>query len=281
MEIIFDNENHLSIEPRYIKHRRRHPTMTDVRFITDEIILCASFVGCSLMFYNIKENKHISKTYTYVKGKKAVIDLISICDDYVYVSHIDEKCIGKYMLNHDFTITFIDTISTSKHGRPHGIFVKNNDVFYTTIDVESIILNDTTIYVHPETSQMTSVVLFDEFLIAGGTYTPVTAKGRSAIKIKSFFVIMKKNDNRYDFIKCIDVDNARYDGLSIRDNKIYICDQYNDKVDIYELVKDKDMLNLIKIKHVGGFPMCHGCDFYNGKLAATCYETNSIIVVSN
>lgn len=252
---------------RYLSDRKREATITDVKFITDDKIVYASFLDCYLVLYRSSDKVILSKIYTYVKKRKAEVDLISICNGKIYVSHIYQECIGIYALNGD-KIEYVDMIQT-KHGRPHGIFVRENEMLYTTVNTYSVVKNGNVVYKHDQSSSMQSVALFKKYIICVGTYLGVDTNATPGA-VKSYIVIINIDDNSNSHF---DVINVRYDGLCVNNDKLYVCDQYNSKIDIYCI--DPNAV-ITKSGEIHGMSFCHGCDVFNGKIAVACYGTNSI-----
>ncbi len=274
MEIKLDDENSISMNMRYIGDKCRSATITDVKFIDDVTILCASFSGCFLLIYDLSKSICVEKIYTCVKSERAKIDLIYLYDNKIYVTHIEKKCIGEYLLKNN-KITFSKFISTKMHGKPHGIYCNDNSLIYTTVNTCSIIFNDKKIYKHANGSQMQSVSIYNNKIIACGTYSPAT-RFSNKYGIKSFIVVLFKNyDNTYSS-QCFEYNDCRYDGMCIYENKLFICDQYNSNVLFFE-IHDKDhLISFELIKKINDVSFCHGCDYYNDKLAVACYGTCSV-----
>jgi hypothetical protein len=274
IEIQLDNENHFNVQMKYVGDKNRLASATDVKFIDDNTLLCASFSGCYLLIYDLNKSTCIEKIYTYVKNKKSMIDLIHLYNGKIYVTHFLNKCIGIYLLQNN-KIIFDSVISTELYGTPHGIFFNDDMVIYTTVNTSSIILNNQKIYQHVNKSQIQSVSFYNNKIIACGTYARVESFSNKN-KMKSFIIeLIKNNDGTY-LSKCFEYNNCRFDGMCIYENKLFVCDQYNDRIMIFEIHTVAESLCFDLINTVNDVSFCHGCDFYNNKLAVACYGTCSI-----
>jgi hypothetical protein len=262
--ILFNDENNSMMPYQYLNTKKRLSTMTDVKFINDNIIIGASFSGCYLCIYDIHNDIFIDKYYLKFNNKYINVDLIAINNNYIYGSHIAEFLIGVYSYaNHK--INLIKFISTKKFGRPHGLYIDNHNLYYTTTN-GLCIKNNSVIY-KCDNKQIQSINFFNNDFIIITVSLPATFVINDTICVSE--IIFIKSNRVFSFI------NKRFDGSSIKDNKLFVCDQYNSEINIFN-ISYNNTYTLEHIDTISNTIFCHGCHCYNNKLAVACYGTNSI-----
>jgi len=263
--ILFDNENNSQMYEQFLNEKKRLSTMTDVKFINNNIIIGASFCGCYLCIYDINNDTMIDKYYLKLNNKYINVDLIAIDDKYIYCSHISEYLIGIYSYK-NYKINLIKYISTRMFGKPHGLYVNNNNLYYTTIN--GLCIKNNKIIYKCENKQIQSIDLFNNNVIITTVSLPATYIKNNFDNISSIIFINTGDIYEYK--------NKRFDGISIKDNKLYVCDQYNSEVIVFNIINDNNKYILEQIDCIKNNEFCHGCHCYDNMLAIACYGTNSI-----
>jgi hypothetical protein len=264
--ILFNNENNSKMIYQYLNKKQRLSTMTDVKFINNNTIVTGSYYGSYICLYDILNDTMIYKYYLKLYNKYINVDLIAIHDNLIYCSFINEFLIGIYSFNNN-KINFVKFISTKNYGRPHGLFINNTDIYYTTTN-GFCIKNNKIIY-KSEGNQIQSVNMYNNDVVITTVSLPATFVPNNLENVISSIIFINTND-------VFEYNNKRFDGISIKDNKLYVCDQYNSEIIVFNITNNDNKYTLEQIYCISNTEFCHGCHCYDNMLAVACYGTNSI-----
>jgi hypothetical protein len=249
---------------QFLNNKKRLSTITDVKFINNDILACASFSGCYLCIYNMNNDTIINKYYLQNNNKYINVDLIAIDKLYIYASHIQEYLIGIYSYK-DYKINLIKYISTYLYGRPHGLYIYKY-LYYTTTN--GLCVENNKILYKMKNTQIQSIGMYNNDIIITAVTLPATFVNNN-YEIISYIKFINTND-------LFEYKNKRFDGITIKDNYLFVCDQYNSEIIIFNIIKNNNKYLLQELTSIKNTSFCHGCHCYNNILAVACYGTNSI-----
>ena len=284
MNISFDNinnqrENYFA----YVRDRPRYATMTDVVFINQRLLLCASFADRNIIIYDLGDadkgafsgilDNHVYEPYN------ANIELIDYDhnNSLIYSSHVllMQVRISTLMQSKIIEMQIIDM---SNFGQIHGVHVYQNSVYCTSIYPTGFLIKDQQIiYQADAPQQIQDICCYKHYQFITTTKCSVSKfKNRNeGVEFPESSIIEITTDAHFKF------DKSRFDGIYIDSEtaQLFVCDQYNSKVLIFKIIEPMetpDKISLMPVTEITDLPFCHGCHYYQNKLATACYGNNSI-----
>jgi len=258
-----------NINQKYVNKKLRVASMTDVCFVNKTQILCASFDSASIALYDLELDKLLLKYKC--TGCDAFIDIMDYdpINKLIYTTHLRNYEIRTHLL-YNSQITEINRIKTI--GKPHGLKLIDGALYYTTLEgdlVRQTGNHHKIIFSTRGKIQLQDVTSINNVIYLSGTTTQVTSKSKK-MPVESY--IIDVNTKKYHKLV-----NRRFDGIDSYNKYIFACDQYNSEVIILDMSNGYPVL----VATIKDMHFCHGCHYFNGKLAVALYGTNSVKIIDN
>jgi hypothetical protein len=280
MEFLIPELNPYDWKPIFSGPHSRNPTVTDVKFISENRLVAANRQAAKLyLIEKITSGFHILHTLdTIIDGIPYHTDLFDVINNTIYATNFtNTACVYKIT---ESAIVFVKTLTLHATNKYHGAQVFNNCVYFTCSQGISTVAKYTI-----DTHQITHI-------------TPERI-GQSRIKdicfVNNCAILLLNSDGPKEFASTYDGEVALYsvkgdtfkflvkrsfkgvhfDSVTNKSTKIYATAHSEKELGLIYVFDVKDnLLQLLETKPVYGFP--HGIDIYGKTLAYTSYNTSGI-----
>jgi hypothetical protein len=271
----------------YQGQRWRYPTMTDVKFFSDDYIVAAHRYGCKIYIIHINDS-----IFTIVNTLVMTYNETP-CQTESFV--IFNNTI--YMISFSNVMTIIDILPNYTLQQRSSIILGRSDIPF-----HGIVMKDDCIYMTPSKKNIGTEYIIS-YNISNGNITQVATLGDN-IRVKHLTFLdtgliiavvnyktttsMSENGHifngsirlytsEYELLDAVEVPLTHFDSVTCKCNVFYATGaDLNDGYIYKGVVEDRKIISINKFK-TNDFP--HGIDIKDNKIAYTSYSTSGIHII--
>jgi hypothetical protein len=293
MQIQIVEENVTNFKLLYLDNRSRLPSVTDVKFITKDLIIVAHRYASKLYLIKLLFDNTCEILDTIVltypdTGKLTYTESFVYKDNTVYCINYIEYLIKVDIIDNKFVWRSIEKINQN-NTHYHGIEIFNNTLYLSPI------VNQ----INEKCEEFATYNLVDKkFSFLSTPNLPNDIKIKDILFVNSDLVVLSvlnKTENTlynkkyiansyiglYTFpnfilLDKVDIENCQLDLGTMNDNKFYVCGSTTKGDYIYYgEVKDNKIVNFGQVE---AEPFPHGIDIYGDMIAYTSYGNDSVYI---
>lgn len=269
----------------YIGSKKRLATSTGVKILNSEYLLAIHLLGQKLYLikYNVEKGQYqyIDTITTTYRSVGCIVDLLDFNGkDLIAVSNFDQDSVTLYRLDQNHLSHFKDFPIQKDASHCHGVKFYNEKIVCVTTQKNKMLHfihidhNETLFQIQTDyepkdvcfLDQTNMIVIFT----LGNPSRKIRKPYNACIAHYKFNLIEKTSQ----ILSIITEQNSHFDScINDQDGRIYVTDQYNDCVKVYQI---NDSLQFVRKISDYSFP--HGIDIFSDLLAVTNYGTNQITI---
>lgn len=285
--IIQEPLNHLA-QKIYQGSQSRYPTMTDVKFIDHNRIVCAHRYGCKVYHIQLDDTAHtfLDKLTVTRHGQMTQTEMLDIHDTTIYLICYDQwMCIIDIL--HNSCLQIRKWILLTPHpATHHGIRVHGEHVYITPS--KSATNRTNIVRFHMITEQITYLPCLGQnlriknivFLDNGLIVMVVNFNTRTSMLQPNHISTgaVQLYSSKFRLIQSIPAPNIHFDSICAEANRFYATGADTHSSYIYRGIIQNNVITEIKyITSPAPFP--HGIDIRGSTLAFTSYGESSVHVI--
>jgi hypothetical protein len=273
----------------YLNQETRYPTVTDIQFINDDLIIVAHRHASKIFLIKINPPHYeiLDTLIITLNGKPHQTEALQVLKNKIYLI-----CYSEYLFIIDICekLKITDIIKVNNNKTPYHGIKKMNEFIYLTPSrksevCEPIIQFNTinkTYFSLPigdikKKYRIKDILFINEKLVV----LPIIYKTKTFIsdsQHKSNGMIGLFSFPDFKLLDTKEFQNIHFDLGTNFNNKFIICTQDQDGGFLYTGEVNNNKIGGIKKISVAGFP--HGVAIHNNLLAYTSYETSSVYILS-
>lgn len=289
MDIIINEPLTKYASKLYQGQRWRYPSMTDVKFISDDYIIAAHRYGCKVYVIHIHDDSTFrivnSLTMTY-NGKPLQTESFVIVNNTIYMLSYS-NVLTLLDIHSDYVLEQRCSIVLGDKDVPlHGIAVKNNSVYITpskkTLGTEYILCYDiSTGAIRRITSlgkdiRVKSLTFLDNDLVV----VVVNYKTSTSMVDEGHIIngSIRLYTSDFHLVDSVEVPFTHFDGITCNHNEFYATGADLHGGYIYKGVVEGNKIVSVNKHQVNDFP--HGIVIKNNKIGYTSYATSGVHIIN-
>lgn len=281
----------------YLKDQSRESTITDVKFLSDTLLVVAHRAAAKLYLV-----EHFENTFTITdtllldtaknswNPKKRLSgqrfyhpDLMSLIGNTIYFSEYSNRCCVVDVI--DNRLVYRETLELGDNAY-HGCFSENTDVYLGSVFQSNITIynletkSTSTLNVELEPNLRIKTIAKEENFFVLAVDKQFGSPSIKGSKNDAWVKLFEKQNEKLMLLDSLAFPVSQVDGhISYGGYQFVVLHDGTDKTGYIVIIKvDNKKLRLIKKIPCAGFP--HGLDIRNDKLIYTTYSQSSIIVIN-
>jgi hypothetical protein len=270
------------LRPVYLERRSRYATVTSVRLLDPETLVCASFLEKKLYLvrFDVAAGTHriLDAISTTHRGIPVETDLADAdpSGEQIALSNFHHGSLGLYRRQGD-RLAFVRDLDFGLEAKVHGVRFASGDLVAVTVGstptgVRFYDLASTRPTIHvdlPRKTQDLALLSEREMIVLSVHGAPrrrrQTDYGSDVCRVR-----FDPACGRAEIERLRTFADTHFDACVLHAGRLFLTDQRNDRVEIL----DPDSLEIVG--SVGGYDFPHGIDVRFGLLAVSNYGTNAI-----
>lgn len=270
------------LRPVYLEQKSRYATVTSVRLLDHETLVCASFLEKKLYLirFDLERRTHrildtIATTYGGMPVETDLAD-VDATGEFIALSNFHHGSLTLYRREGE-RLAYVRDLDFDLDSKVHGVKFVRPDLVAVTVgsgptgirffDLE---LGRPTVHFDLPHKTQDLAFLSEREMIVLAVHGAPTRKRQAPYGSDVFRVEFDLETELAKIGKLQTWENAHFDACVLHKGQLFLTDQRND------CVKVLDPESLALIEDIGGYDFPHGIDIGWGMLAVTNYGTNSI-----